>query len=285
MARSLATALGVLTGALLDCRTVTERRVEQRVERVGDGLPLALRTAWWATAWLRGHVVTDLLLDAVIGDDATHVVGGLGSLGLGQDEAAETLLAGLARIRAEGATGFGVALPVEGDLVGLGGPPIFNAAALEAGQAVVVSGAWIGLVPERVGAAVTWRAHRAERRQLPDIGDADRALRFELPRAADALADLDVARWRPEAADRLMNLRHRPRVTPPPGVPGRCAELAARALQAAEIVDIALEDDGGALSAYEITARREALLPLDRAARHALVAAGSPEAWPDQPLG
>jgi hypothetical protein len=46
------------------------------------------------------------------------------------------------------------------------------------------------------------------------------------------------------------------------------------------IVDIALEDDGGAVSAYEISARREALLPLDRAARHALVAAGSPEAWP-----
>ncbi|MDH2415748.1 hypothetical protein [Nocardioides sp. CER19] len=259
---------------------MTERRVEQRVEQVGDGLPLALRTAWWATAWLRGHVVTDLLLDAVIGDDATHVVGGLDALGLGQD-AAESLLAGLARIRAEGATGFGVALPVEGDLVGLGGPPPFNAAALEAGEAVVVSGAWIGLVPVRVGAAVTWHAHRAERRQLPDIGEADRTLRRELPSAADALADLDVARWRPEVADRLMNLRHRPHVTPPPGVPSRCAELAARALQAAEIVDIALEDDGGAVSAYEISARRDALLPLDRAARHALVAAGSPEAWPD----
>jgi hypothetical protein len=259
--------------------------VEQRIERVEDGLPLALRTAWWATAWLRGHVVTDLLLDAVIGGDATHVVAGLGALGLGagrpgREDSAETLLAGLARVRAEGATGFGVALPIEGDLVGLGGPPAFNAAALEAGQAVVVAGAWIGLVPSRVGAAVTWHAHRSARRQVPDVGEADRTLRRELPLAADALADLDVARWRPEVADRLMNLRHRPRVSPPPGVPDRCAELAARALQAADIVDIALEDDGGAVSAYEISARREALLPLDRAARHALVAAGSPEAWP-----
>ena len=264
---------------------MTERREEQRIERVEDGLPLALRTAWWATAWLRGHVVTDHLLDAVIGEDATHVVGGLGALGLGEGRldaaAAESLLAGLARVRAEGATGFGLALPVEGDLVGLGGPPAFNTAALEAGQAVVVPGAWIGLVPGRVGAAVIWHAHRAERRQVPDIGEADRLLRRELPRAAEALADLDVARWRPEAADRLMNLRHRPRVAPPPGLPDRCAELAARAVQAAEIVDVALEDDGGAVSAYEIAARREALLPLDRAARHALVAAGSPEAWPE----
>ncbi|GAB7006036.1 hypothetical protein JCM18899A_35090 [Nocardioides sp. AN3] len=263
---------------------MTDRREEQRIEQVDDGLPLALRTAWWATAWLRGHVVTDLLLDAVIGEDATHVVAGLGALGLGgpgADEAAEGLVAGLGRIRAEGATGFGLALPIEGDLVGLGGPTSFNAAALEAGQAVIVSGAWIGLVPARVGAAVTWQAHRAERRQLPDIGEADRMLRRELPRAADALADLDVARWRPEAADRLMNLRHRPHVAPPPGIPGRCAELAARALQAADIVDLALEDDGGAVSAYEIAARRHALLPLDRAARHALVAAGSPEAWPE----
>ena len=268
--------------ALLDSFGVTDRRLEQRTERVDDGLPLAVRTAWWATAWLRGHVVTDLLLDAVIGEDATHVVAGLDALGLGGDGAAETLLAGLARIRAEGATGFGVALPVEGDLVGLGGPPAFNAAALDAGQAVVVPGAWVGLVPVRVGAAVTWHAYRSERRQLPDIGEADRTLRRELPRAADALADLDVARWRPEAADRLMNLRHRPHLSPPPGVPERCAAVAARALQAAEIVDIALEDDGRAVSSYEIAARRDALLPLDRAARHALVAAGSPEAWPDR---
>lgn len=270
----------------LDSVTVTERRVEQPIERVENGLPLALRTAWWATAWLRGHVVTDLLLDAVIGRDATHVVAGLGRLGLAQtafdvDDAAETLLAGLARVRAEGATGFGLALPVEGDPVGLGGPASFNAAALEAGQAVVAAGAWIGLVPSRVGAAVTWTAHRAERRQLPDVGEADRTLRSELPLAAQALADLDVARWRPEVADRLLNLRHRARLSPPPGVPQRCADLAARALQAAEIVEIALEDDGGAVSAHEISARHQALVPLARAARHGLVAAGSPESWPE----
>jgi hypothetical protein len=57
-------------------------------------------------------------------------------------------------------------------------------------------------------------------------------------------------------------------------------DLAARGLQARDIVALALEDEGGGVTAYEMTARREALLPLDRAARRALTAAGSPEVWP-----
>ena len=77
-----------------------------------------------------------------------------------------------------------------------------------------------------------------------------------------------------------MDLRHRPRVVAPPGVPGRCAELAARGLQALEIVGLALADDGGALTAHEAEARRAALVPLGRAGRRALVAAASPEVWP-----
>ena len=56
--------------------------------------------------------------------------------------------------------------------------------------------------------------------------------------------------------------------------------LAARGLQAMEIVELALEDDGGALSSYEIEQRRSALTPLDRAGRRALTAACSPEVWP-----
>ena len=40
-------------------------------------LPAAARLAWWGTAWLGGHVVTDLMLDEVVGDDVTHAVAGL----------------------------------------------------------------------------------------------------------------------------------------------------------------------------------------------------------------
>ncbi len=237
--------------------------------------PVSLRLAWWGTAWLRGLVVPDLLLDAVIGGEATHAVASPAA-----GAPAETLLGGLASLRAAGATSFGLALPVEGDPTGLGGPRAFNTAALEAGEAVVVAGAGLGLVPLTTGAATTWVPHLADRRPLPDVGEADRGLRLALLETAEALATLDVARWRPEVADRLMNLRHGPGLVGPDGVPVRCVELAARGLQAVEIADLALADHGGTVSAAQITAREQALRPLERAGRVALVAAGSPEVWP-----
>ncbi len=239
-------------------------------------LPASARLAWWGTAWLRGREVTDLVVDAVLGEDATHAVAGLPGA-----DGTETLVGALGRLRALGATGFGATFPAEGDPVGLGGPPVFNGDALEAGEAVVVLGAGLGLVPHRTGAAIGWTVHAAaERRQLPDVGEADRDLRAALLASAEALARLDVARWRPEVADRLMDLRHRPALVAPGGVPPRCTDLAGRALQASEIVELALEDVGGALTAHEIEGRRAALVPLGRAGRRALVAACSPEAWP-----
>lgn len=238
-------------------------------------LPASARLAWWGTAWLRGHVGVDHVLDAVLADDATHAVAGLAAA-----DGTQTLVGGLALLRSAGATGFGAAFPAEGDPVGLGGPRAFNTAALESGEAVVVLGTRTGLVPIQVGAAVTWTAYDADRRQLPDVGEADRALRTALVDCTRALAGLDVARWRPEVADQLMNLRHREPLDAPVGVPPRCVELAARGLQALEIVEIALDDDGDAVSALEAAARREALLPLGRAGRRALVAACSPEVWP-----
>jgi hypothetical protein len=223
-------------------------------------------------------VVADHLIDAVVDQDATHLVT--------LEDNAEPLVTGLGELRSAGADALGAAIPAEGDLVGLGGPAAFNAAALEAGEAVVVLDAagfvLRGLVPERVGAAVTWRSMPGERRQLPDVGEADRALRAALIESAEALARLDVARWRPEVADRLMNLHHRRRLAAPPGVPERCVDLAARGLQALQIVELALEDDGAALTVHEADARRAALVPLGRAGRRALVAAASPEVWPPE---
>jgi hypothetical protein len=220
-------------------------------------------------------VVTDLVVDAVIGPDATHAVAGLPGT-----EGTETLVVGLGRLRASGATAVGAAFPVDGDPAGLGGPAVFNADALSVGEAVVVADAGLGLVPERTGAAITWVARPAQRRPLTDVGEADRALRAAMPVAADALAALDVARWRPEVADELIDLRHAAPLQAPPGVPARCVDLAGRALQAMTIVDLALDDDGAAITSYEIEARRAALVPLERAGRHALVAACSPEVWP-----
>ncbi len=243
--------------------------------RSDSALPASARLAWWATAWLRGHVVTDLLVDAVLDTDATHAVAGLPGA-----DGTETLVAALARLRRLGVTSIGAAFPGAGDPAGLGGPAAFNAAALEVGEAVVAAEAGLGLVPVRTGAAIAWTVLPALRRPLTDVGEADRQLRAILPAAADALADLDVARWRPEVADELMNLRRLGLPVAPPGVPARCVELAARGLQAIGIVELALADDGGALTAHEVEARRAALVPLERAGRHALVAACSPEVWP-----
>jgi hypothetical protein len=233
----------------------------------------SVRLAWWGTAWLRGHVVSDQLVDGVLGDDAVHLVAGA--------DGPEPLVLGLGRLRTVGATGFGLALPVAGDPLGLGGPDAFNSAAMAAGEAVVTTGTGVGLVPERTGASVTWTEHPALRRQVPDVGEADRALRSSLLETADELARLEVARWRPEVADELMDLRHPHPVQAPRGVPARCLALAGRGMQAMTIVELALVDDGGAISAAETTERRSALGSLERAARRALVAACSPEVWPD----
>ena len=239
-----------------------------------DVLPEAARFAWWATAWLRGHEGVDHTLAAITGDDAVHVVAGADA----PDEPASSLLDGLLELRFAGADAAGLALPAEGDPVGLGGPPAFNAAAFEVGQAVVAGP--VGLVPMRTGASVTWVTRPAARRQLPDVGEADRTLRRTLLEAAESLAALDVARWRPEVADLLINLRHRPALHAPAGTPPRCVELAGRASVALDVVDLALEDDGGSLTADDVRRRREALQPLAAAGRRALVAACSPEVWP-----
>lgn len=246
-------------------------------------LPASARFAWWGTAWLRGLVPTDALLDAVLAGDAAHHVTGLDPAYDGPEPLVTAL--GALRRRA-GARSVGLALPAEGDLVGLGGPGPLNMAALEAGEAVVVPSAQpagergVALVPQRAGAGVVWQVHAAHRRQLPDVGEADRALRLALHETTEALVRLDVARWRPDVADALMDLRHRTVPPAPPGTPPRCVELAGRGLQALGIADVALQDDGGAVSAHEAERRTAALRPLERAGRRALVAACSPEVWP-----
>lgn len=258
-----------------------------------DGSPVTLTFAWWGTALLRGATSPDAFLDALAEHAVAHVVvGGAGAgvgpgAGAGAGDAGTRATGGpgslvdlLGLLRALGVDGVGAAYPSPGDPVGLGGPAVFNAAALEAGEAVVAVGGDVGWVPSQVGAAVEWTAHPAHRRPVPDVGEADRALRAGLLEALDGLARLDVARWNPDLADELLHLGRAPAPAPPPGVPARCADLAARALRMLRVVELGRRDDGGALSAAEATARSSALVDLDRLARRALTAAASPEAWP-----
>jgi hypothetical protein len=240
-------------------------------------MPVSARVAWWGTAFLRGLVTPDEYVDAVLAGDATHVFEGTGG--------PRSLLEVTAAARQAGATALGAAFPAPGDPFGLSGPAAFSMAATESGEAVVALGVrtepGIGWVPVRVGQAVGWTSYDAHRRPPPDLGDADRMLRSTVLDAANELARLDVAHWRPEVADELHDLRAGHLVAAPPGVPARAWDLARRALHLQVVIDLALNSEGGAVSVSELAARRASLVPLGAAARRALTAACSPDGWPD----
>jgi len=232
-------------------------------------LPDSARFALWFTAWCAGETSLDETRDAIVGGDAAHDVAGLPS-------GTSPLILALGELRAAGATDAGVSLPVSGDPLGLAGPAGFNALAIEQAEAVVLGGAELGVVPLRAGAGVVWQCLPAtSARQVPDPSEADTMLRQALVRAADELAALDVARWRPEIADELMALRRPHDLVLPAGTSERASRMLGLATRCRAIVDLALEDDGWAISAHEVARRRDALLPLDHAARRALVAACS----------
>jgi hypothetical protein len=166
---------------------------------------------------------------------------------------------------------------VPGDPFGLGGPAAFNADALEAGQAVIVHGPDIGLVPVSDGAVQRWRGSAAAPPQyLPDLATAHSQLRAAVREAAERLAELDVAAWGPDVADALMNLRAGQRFDAPIWFASpRASEAAAAALRILSIASVAEGVDSGPLTAAEAAERSATLRPLSSAARQALVAACS----------
>lgn len=234
-------------------------------------LPDSAGLALWYSAWAAGATSLDEARDAIVGADAEHHVAGLP----GEDDVVPLILA-FGRLRSAGATGAGIALPVPGDPLGLAGPAGFNTRALDAEESVLFEGADIGLVPYRAGSGVVWTYYEASsRRQIPDPSEADTGLRQAVLAAANTLAELDVARWRPEVADALMGLRRTADLHFPQGMSPRALNLASMSTRCLTIVDLALEDDGAATTAREADIRRDALAPLDHAARRGLVAACS----------
>lgn len=235
----------------------------------GIALPRSARLACWYSAWVAGHCSLDDTRDAIVGGDAAHDL-------LGLDDEPVPLVLALGMLRAQGATAATLALPVPGDPVGLGGPPDFNANALEAGEAVLLPGSGLGLLPGVVGAGVTWQASAAaESPAMPELTEAEPVLRETLLECSARLADLDVARWRPEATAGLHALRATRGEPLPPAFGARAQRVAMLALRCLALCHLALDDDGGAVSAYEAAERRDALGLLERTARHGLVAACS----------
>jgi hypothetical protein len=234
-------------------------------------VPPAARLGCWLNAWIAGRTSADEAITGITAGRETVSFRGL------EPELDLPPAMMLGEIRRREVTRVTVALPVPGDLTGLGGPSEFNVGALDAGQAVLLSGAGLGLVPASQPGATTWVAAPANPPPyLPDVATADRELKQGLVTAATNLAELDVASWSPDAADALMNLRA-PASFDAPMTFGSAvaARLVASALRCVEIVRMALSDDGGALTAAESASRREALVPLRSASHAALVAACS----------
>ena len=222
----------------------TRCRASSLARDASAALPHSAVLAWWLTAWLRGHEQTDHVLDVARRRHPARSTGG-SALDLLDDRAG---LRGV--VRRAGAAGRG--RPARAG----------RAARLQRGRdgrrARRSSSGTSAWCPRSRARRCSGGRTRRRRASCPTSGEADRTLRESLLGAAGDLADLEVARWRPEAADALMNLHHRPRSRRPLGTPPRCVDLAARGLQAWAIVDLALVDDGGALSSYEVERRRGA---------------------------
>ncbi|MDT0344892.1 hypothetical protein [Streptomyces litchfieldiae] len=248
--------------------------------------PRAGRLAAWGNALFAGLVSPDDAVSRVVGDDAVHRV-----VGLPDEPGAVGLTLALGRLRALGVVGLRIALPAPGHPLGLSGPAEFNAAALEAGEAVLAPGAGVGLVPD-IGEAgpagdvlteVVWcclPVRQAPPADVPSLGEAERELAEVLRDATEALTRLDVAGAGPMALTRLEAYRarmERGRQLLAPGYPPRAVRVLELAQRVGALVDIARgtgdEGHGAAVSAAQIGERDRVLRTVERAARRARVAA------------
>ncbi|MDH6578513.1 hypothetical protein [Kitasatospora sp. MAP5-34] len=244
--------------------------------------PRSGRLTAWGNALLGGFAPPDNAAAAVLGDDETHRVTGLPG-----DPAGELhgLTWALGRLRVLGVTGLRLALPSAGHPIGLTGPAEFNTRAMAAGEAVLALGLPLGLVPEvevfgpagDQAVTVLWRCsvvNDSPPADVPSLHEAERELADGLRETTLLLTKLDVAGAGPEALRALEAYRRRGHAELlAPGYPPRAVRVLESARQISALLSIALSGHGAAVSASEMTARREALAPLQRVARRAQVAA------------
>lgn len=219
---------------------------------------------------------------AVQGDDEPHTVQADGRTGA----ALTTWLRALPPVEAVSAV-----LPVPGDPVVVAPPAAADA--LDAGECVLLATAegTVAAVPhvERFGSAlepghlVRWRTvevpdwRTAVLGRVGSLADAERDLRESLRVATEALVDLDVARWRPEAAEEVADLRTAALAPTrvPPHLDGQRLRVLASAARLRGVVRLATQDHGGAVNAWQVDQRSTALREVDRVARRAMAAAAT----------
>ncbi|WP_182113721.1 MULTISPECIES: hypothetical protein [unclassified Actinotalea] len=258
-------------------------------------LPRSVLLALWLQGVGAGADPLRRAVAAVEGDDEPHVVTGAGTTVVPGVPDGGTL-AELLSAWAAGPRAAAALLPVPGDVTGL--PPEVAAEAVEAGECVLAHAqgrAWAA-VPEIIafgsvhdtGHLVSWRVHEVPdwRPRLPGIvgtlSEAERSLRECLRDATEALAQLDVARWREDAADTIAALRSDadPGWPLPDRLAGRAVRVLATAVRLRTVVDLATVDDGGAVNLWQADQRSAALRHVDHAARRAVAAATAQAAGP-----
>lgn len=248
-------------------------------------LPRSALLVAWGSAWLAGEAGLAEVVERVAAYDDHVTVSGLAPDDLPLERA-------LGRLRADGVVRLRVVLPAPGDPLGLPGPGPFTTAALEAGEGVLAlredrSGR--GLVPAVTahGSALdgTVTTSRFSAYDVvaggdpgPFLHEAEHDLRRGLLELTAALRDLDVARWRPELAGALEELRRQARRgldedELPPEHPERARRLLVQARSLGQVVALASQDEGGAVDTRQTAARESALRELARLVRRARVAA------------
>jgi hypothetical protein len=246
-------------------------------------LPRSVLLAVWLDARPSDGDPLDRALHAIELDDEPHTVAGWAE--------AETSLRDAMSTWSRHPVAAAALLPAPGDVAGV--PATVSAAAVEAGECVLVEteGRFFAAVPvvERFGSIyesghlVRWDVHdvpswrTAVLGQIGSLADAERRLRAGLLQATEALAALDVARWRPDAAEAIAGLRRTAPAGwgPPPSLDARRASVLSTAARLLAIVRLATEDDGGAVNLWQADQRSTALREVDRIARHALAAAST----------
>ena len=239
----------------------------------------------WTSAWLHGAAAADDVLDALQAWADLHEVaadddGTATALDLpGPDEAPVGPALLLASLRRAGTTTGRLALPVPGDVRGLGGKGPLSTCALRAGEAAVLPDIGVGLVPKIVADGVMrWTVFdlpSAGGAEHVAIGEAEHGLGSAMRQAATALVTLDVAKHRPNVREEIaaLSTKHS-KLEWPAGMPPRSVRVLQRAAEVAAILEVARSDSpGGARSASAMQARDEALRPLSEAVRRARCAA------------
>jgi len=255
-------------------------------------LPRSVLLALWLAA--DGPVRASDLVAAVQADDEPHRVRSVQSAtgadplgGAGADEPFMVLLDACAAAPRDVAA----LVPAPGDL--LAAPAAVSGEATRAGECLLVRTpeTCLAAVPliERFGSdiepghLVTWHVSTVPDWRLTvqgaagSLADAERELRIGLMDATEALVRLDVARWRPEAAEQIAALRDLdlPVRRLPAGLDGQRVRVLASAARLRGIVRLAAQDDGGAINLWQADQRSTALREIDRVARRAMSAAAS----------